>query len=167
MSIVTDVILVTAICDGAMGKDDSHPSVDQLNRWLAGSTGRSFNQLVRVDQHAGGSKAMQCDVWMAGINMLDEDALVEAFLAIDWQDPDSAQLMLKSEQADRFRVYRADRGRAEELTRLEALAALYLETLDPKIEHINGLSARELAEDSIRAFLKWLNARKPNLEGDR
>ena len=107
MSVVTDIILVTAMNDGAQG-EDRYDSVDRLNALLSEIRQGRPDTLVKVDQHAGGTKAMQCDVWMAAINMLDEDAFVMAFLSIDWGDPECAQLMLKSEDDCRFRVINAE-----------------------------------------------------------
>lgn len=103
MSIVTSVILVTAMNDGN-DNDDSYVSVDKLNRWLLETRGRACDQLERVSQHAGGGKCMQCDVWMGAFNMLDEEAFARAVQAIDWSHPDCVQLMLQSEQEDLFRV---------------------------------------------------------------
>lgn len=103
MSRVTDIILITAIDDGA-STDQEHPNVDQLNDYLKSQHGGC--SLVQVDHRAGGSKAMQCDVFMAAINYLDHGALLAHLEAISWETPECVQLMLKGEEEDRFSIFR-------------------------------------------------------------
>ena len=105
MSVVTDMILVTAIDDG--GGEDKHPNADRLNAWIREAHGPT-EALKKVDQHAGGNKAVQCDVFVGAINYLDEKGLIAAFRGVQWESPDCAQLMLKGEQKDRFTVYQLD-----------------------------------------------------------
>jgi hypothetical protein len=104
VSVVTDIILVTAIEDG--GFDGQHPNVDKMNEWFQARYRGA--RLVKVDQHGGGNKAMQCDVFMGAINFLDVDALLAAFKAIEWQQHESVQLMLKQEHEERFTAYQMD-----------------------------------------------------------
>ncbi len=111
MSIVTGVILVTFLNDGSMD-DDTYENVEALNRWLVETRGRPCDQLVRVDQHAGGGKRLQCDVWMAAFNMLDEDAFIKAVGAINWVHEDCVQLMLQGDGEDLFRVMNIDQIRS-------------------------------------------------------
>ncbi|AKJ28830.1 hypothetical protein [Caldimonas brevitalea] len=107
MSTVTDIILVTFFNDGSQG-DDGHQNVDALNQWLLSTRPSPRDQLVRVDNRAGGGKVMQCEVWMAAINWLDEKAFEQAVRSINWAHRDCVQLFMKSENADRFRVINFD-----------------------------------------------------------
>lgn len=102
MSHVADVILVTAIDDG--GGEDEHPNADRLEQWLQQHQSPNI-RLAKVDQHAGGNKAMQCDVFLAAVNYLHIDEFVAAFRAIPWDHPERTQLMLKDEHDDRFAIY--------------------------------------------------------------
>jgi hypothetical protein len=101
MSVVTDIILVTGIDDGAE-REDEHPNADRLSAYLEREHGG--RGLAKVDQHAGGRKAMQCDVFMAAVNFLDKDAFLAWFHAIEWHDPEQVQLMLKGEQEERLTI---------------------------------------------------------------
>lgn len=101
MSVVTDIILVTGIDDG--GAEDEHPNADRLSAYLERE--HNGHHLLKTDGHAGGNKAMQCDVFMAAINFLDHDAFVEWFRSIEWESPEKAQLMLKCEDCDRFEIF--------------------------------------------------------------
>lgn len=106
MSVVTDIILTTAVDDGAE-REDEHPNADKLNAWLEELTGRP-GCLVKVDQLGNGNKAMQCDVFVCAINYLPYDDFVEAFRAIQWERPGSANLSLKGEDDDGFTLYGVD-----------------------------------------------------------
>jgi len=98
MSHVTDIILSTAINDGAE-REDEHPNTDKLSL-CAGW------ELVKVDDKAGGGKAMQCDLFIAAINALPISDFLETFYQIEWEYPEKAQLMLKDEHDDVFTIYR-------------------------------------------------------------
>jgi hypothetical protein len=103
MSHVTDIILVTAIEDGAE-IEDGHPNADLLSKYL--SERHTGTTLVKVDGFAGGGKAMQCDVFAAAVNYLSMGDLVAAMNEVPWQAPENVQLMLKDEHDDTFRIMR-------------------------------------------------------------
>jgi len=102
MSHVTDIILSTMIEDGAK-RDEEHPNVDQLNGYLIENYGGCF--LVKVDDKAGGGKAMQCDLFIAAINHLNIPKFLKEFYKINWEAPEYVQLMLKDEHDERFSTY--------------------------------------------------------------
>lgn len=60
---------------------------------------------VRVDQHAGGDKVMERNVWLAAFNHFDVDALATKLRAIEWEWPESVQLFVRDQHADRFEEY--------------------------------------------------------------
>jgi len=86
MSKVTDIILITAIDDAPF----------------------EYPRLRAVDGFAGGSKAMQCDVYMAAVNYIDggKGTLIELFTYHEWQEPECAMLMLKGETQEQFEIYK-------------------------------------------------------------
>ena len=102
MSHVTDIILSTMIEDGAQ-HDNGHPNVDQLNQYLSKHHGGWA--LIKVDEKAGGGKAMQSDIFIAAINYLNIPDFLNAFYEIKWEAPESVQLMLKDEHDERFCIY--------------------------------------------------------------
>lgn len=102
MSHVTDIILSTMIEDGAK-RDDEHPNVDELNQYLIEHYGGWV--LVKVDENAGGGKAMQCDLFIAAINHLNIPEFLERFYEIAWEAPECVQLMLKDEHDERFSIH--------------------------------------------------------------
>lgn len=103
MSHVTDIILSTMIEDGSVGEASS-PNVDVLNEYLSKNYGGW--KLVKVDDKAGGGKAMQCDLFIAAINHLDISAFLNAFREVEWEAPEYVQLMLKDEHDEGFTIYK-------------------------------------------------------------
>ncbi len=87
MSTVTDIILVVATDEG----DDFKVRFG----------------LKRVSGHAGGTKAMQCDVLMSAMNEYEAEThdIIEWFFHLDLKNKECAQLMIKEEHEDAFNVY--------------------------------------------------------------
>lgn len=90
MSRVADIILLTFI---------DEPSVAKAQQWLADN---KWPQLVEISGHAGGNKAMQCEVWAAAINYFDIDAFAKVIASIEWESPEFVQLLVKDEHEERF-----------------------------------------------------------------
>ena len=84
VSSVTDIILIAGI-------DDGHK--------LKGY------HLAKVDQFAGGRKAVQCDVFMSAVDYLDVDKLLKEFHEIQWESILEVQLMIKGEHDDIFSIH--------------------------------------------------------------
>lgn len=90
MSYVADVVLLTFLEDEGM---------NDVQAWL---TANDWPQLVEISDHAGGNKAMSCDVWAAAINYFDIEAFAAAVSAAKWEWPESVQLFVKGEEDDNF-----------------------------------------------------------------
>ena len=90
MSVVTDIILVSAIDD------------EMMNDFIE----LSAIKFTKVDHLAGGNKAMQCDLYIAAQNYLNKELLLEYFYGFTFEDNDSAQIMLKEEEDFVFKQYR-------------------------------------------------------------
>ena len=103
MSVVTDIVLITGIDDGREGDEESPGSVDRLNDLIA-AMGRETDRLVQVDRHAGGHKAMQCDVWLTALNHTDIEEIEAAFHEIKWTQPKMVQLIINEEYTEELRV---------------------------------------------------------------
>ena len=106
MSHVASVILVTS------GVEHDYTNrgylVDRLNAYLRLQyRGREF---VQVDQHAGGDKGFQNNVYLVAINYLNIERFLRVFRAIPWQLPEMVQLFIRDEHDDDFTVYRPECG---------------------------------------------------------
>lgn len=102
MTCVTNVIVTTAIQDGAWEKSD-HGSMYVLNDYLYKHY--QSTTLHDVYMQAGGRKPLSCDVFVAAVDYLDIDAFIELFHTVPWEKPQEVQLMIRTEGEDRFKIY--------------------------------------------------------------
>jgi len=102
MSDVTDIIFITALNDGGEATK-GNPNTDKLNKYIKQE--HNGCGLIKVNAFAGGSKVMQCDVFMAALKYMDVDAFVQCFNDIKWEHPESVQLLIKEESDVNFTVF--------------------------------------------------------------
>jgi len=76
-----------------------------INAGYGRRTGGRPAQFRRVDQHAGGPKAMECTVAMCAFNHLDEEALLAVFGELKYENPESVQLFLRAQWDWAFKVF--------------------------------------------------------------
>ena len=97
MSVVTDVILMVPV-----GADPR--VVDHVNARLATTLRASGCGLRKVDQHAGGNKAVQADVYMGAFSYLSRQAVLGILAAAPWDADDRAcvRVAIKEEWDDAF-----------------------------------------------------------------
>ncbi len=105
MSNVTDIILT---CDSPLedgGDDALEAAFERITEWLRAS---GSAPLEEVGQYAGGNATFWSWVWVGAVNNLDWEAFIAAVKASPWPDPESVQLLLKSEAAQHFRLIKLD-----------------------------------------------------------
>ena len=102
MSAVTDIILTCSLLESQGSNWDDTPSVQTLNDYLRAAY--HGVTLMRVDDYAGGNKAVQCTVWMAAINHFDTKEFLRQARSAQWYEPESAQIFFKGENDDVFTV---------------------------------------------------------------
>lgn len=96
MSVVTSIILTTSLVE----EDDLYcPAVEELNEWMLANR---YGEFKRVDEYAGGNKAMQAVVFMGAFNYLDMDKFAETFRKVRWEDRDSVKLFVQYEEETCF-----------------------------------------------------------------
>jgi hypothetical protein len=100
MSVITDIILLTFIRDREA--NGGRLNAEKLSEYL--SENYRSNGFVQVDGYAGGNRAMQCNVFITAVNYLDHDEFIEVFNSIEWEYPESVQLLLKCEDCDTFEI---------------------------------------------------------------
>lgn len=102
MTCITNIILSTAIQDGAWMNSD-YGSVDELNEYL--SKKYQGTRLHSVKDHAGGHKMISCDIFVAAVDYLNLDEFIETFSGIHWDKPEQVHLLIKSNTDLRFQSY--------------------------------------------------------------
>ncbi len=91
MSVVSNVVLVTAI---------DEPGTAAVNAWLAAA---GFGPLARVEQHAGGNKAFECDLYAAAYNYFLTDEFIAALSAIEWRGAENVSLIIEPQEGPHIR----------------------------------------------------------------
>jgi hypothetical protein len=99
MSRVTNVILTAHV--GL--PDGSDPEIDSVNKFLQEVDG-NHGQFVEVSEHAGGTKHMECRVYLSAFNHVDTDTILRAIDEAPWRDKDMVQVLVKEQEEDTFRL---------------------------------------------------------------
>lgn len=101
MSLVTNVILHTPIYF-----DDEQKEIEkQINSFFDESKG-----FVYVDDEKlpigwyGGTKMLECDLYIGSFNYLDLEGLIKHLSKIKWEYNEQVQLIVKEQEDDKFRI---------------------------------------------------------------
>ncbi len=133
MSYVTNVVVTTACGDLIVYDEDEQTSAPPAMEPLG---------LRRVPEELpGGSKGMECEVYLGGFNYLQVDEMLNAVLSIEWEFRDQVQVFVRDQHDEKFTERRAKVfGRAREQIS-DGLAA------QPILQHV-----RDDLEDAIDQF---------------
>jgi len=100
MSRVTNVILTAHV-----GRQDgSDPEIDSVNKVLR-ETDDNYGQFVEVTEHAGGTKYMECRVYLSAFNHTDTETILKAVDQAPWRDKEMVQVFVKEQEGDVFRLW--------------------------------------------------------------
>ena len=99
MSRVTNVILTTHVAP--CGDDSEIVSVNAYLQKVAGCVGDSF---VEVSDHSGGTKRMECRVYLAAFNHVETELILAAVDQAPWADKDMVQVFVKEQEEDKFQL---------------------------------------------------------------
>jgi hypothetical protein len=117
MSRVTNAIITANI--------NGHPEgeIDSVNKFLR-QMGVGGGEFREVTEHAGGTKHMECRVYLSAFNYADTDAIVRAVDQAPWEDKKAVQLFVKEQEQEVFLLLFGDSSAkpgAVEFTRRELL----------------------------------------------
>ena len=99
MSQVTNVIL-TAHVGLTHGSD---PEIDSVNKFLREKED-GYGQFVEVSEQAGGTKHMECRVYLSAFNHAETEAILRAVDQAPWRDKEMVQVFVKEQEEDVFRL---------------------------------------------------------------
>jgi hypothetical protein len=100
MSRVTNAIITAHV--GPHGDSDSE--IDSVNKFLRESEGGGSGEFVDVSRHAGGTKHMECRVYVSAFNHADTNVIVRAVDQAPWQHREMVQLFIKEQEQDVFQL---------------------------------------------------------------
>lgn len=97
MSVVTNLIIACSTRDsGGTQINDYKP--DDCLFFLVNADD------PKLGKWYGGGKCFECDLWMGAINHLDLDHLIRFLRKINWDTPESVQVIVKEEEDIKFRI---------------------------------------------------------------
>ena len=108
MSRVTNVILTAHV--GL--QDGSDPEIDSVNKFLR-DTGSDYGEFLEVSEHAGGTKHMECRVYLSAFNQRDTKTILKAVDQAPWRDKEMVQVFVKQQEEELFRL-RYSGGKSDE-----------------------------------------------------
>jgi hypothetical protein len=100
MSRVTNAIVTAHV--GAQGQSD--PEIDFVNRFLRESESGGGGEFIEVSRHAGGTKQMECRVYVSAFNHADAKTIIDAVNRAPWRDKEMVQLFIKEQEEELFHV---------------------------------------------------------------
>src|SRR5215813_13144839 len=98
MSRVTNVILTAHV--GPHG--DTDREIAAVNSYLRQTTGGGGGQFIEVSGHAGGTKHMECRVYLSAFNHADTEIILRAVDQAPWRDREMVQVFVKEQEDDTF-----------------------------------------------------------------
>lgn len=100
MSRVTNVILTAHV--GL--QDGSDPEIDSVNKFLRESDGGGYGEFVDASENAGGTKHMECRVYLSAFNHADTETILKAIDQAPWRDKEMVQVFVKEQEEELFRL---------------------------------------------------------------
>ena len=113
MSRVTNAILVANV--GPLEKRDSE--IDSVNRFLRETNGGGNGEFIEVTQHAGGTKRMECRVYLSTFNHAETDVILRAVEQAPWREKDTVQVFVKEQEEEVFVLLYSGRSAQNESSR--------------------------------------------------
>jgi hypothetical protein len=100
MSRVTNVIVTAHVGSHA----DSDPEIDSVNKFLRETKGSSGGEFVEVSHIAGGTKFMECRVYVSAFNHTDLRTILSAVEQAPWVDKEMVQVFVKEQEDELFKI---------------------------------------------------------------
>lgn len=92
MSTVTNVIFVMSV--------DEFEATQALQRISSFQFGTYWQPLK--DDITGGSKNLECEIYIGAFNYFDEDKFVDELKMVEWKYPEEIQVMVRRQDDDKF-----------------------------------------------------------------
>jgi hypothetical protein len=97
MSRVTNAILTAHV-----GRDDSDPEIDSVNKFLRETDGGGGGKFIEATQHAGGTMHMKCRVYLSAFTHTQTEVILRAVDQAPWRDQEMVQAFVKEQEEDVF-----------------------------------------------------------------
>jgi hypothetical protein len=98
MSQVTNAILTAHV--GPDGHADAE--IESVNRFLRETEGGGYGEFREVTAQAGGTKNMECRVYISAFDHADTDVILRAVDQAQWRDREMVQVFIKEQEEELF-----------------------------------------------------------------
>jgi hypothetical protein len=98
MSRVTNAILAAHV--GPDGHADDE--IESVNRFLRETECGGYGEFREVTTHAGGTKNMECRVYISAFNNADTDVILHAVDQAPWREKEMVQVFIKEQEQELF-----------------------------------------------------------------
>jgi hypothetical protein len=98
MSRVTNVILTAHVGP----HDDGDHEIASVNKFLREADEGGGGQFIEVTRHAGGTKHMECRVYVSAFNHADTAVILRAVDQAPWRDKEMVQVFVKAQEEEEF-----------------------------------------------------------------
>lgn len=92
--------------------DSDDPNVDAIQQWFEENTDSPITPLHRCPEHYGGTKCLETSFLVGAYNYLRLDELLDFLYELEWESPESLQVLVKGEEDDIF-TDRIDRSKVK------------------------------------------------------
>lgn len=96
MSRVTNVILTADVGF----PDGSDPEIDSVTKFLEETRCGGHEKFVEVAKQGGGTKHMECRIFLSAFNHADTETILKAVDQAPWRDREMVQVFVKEQQEE-------------------------------------------------------------------
>jgi hypothetical protein len=81
----------------------SDPEIDSVNKFLR-EVDENCGQFVDVSEYAGGTKHVECRVYLSAFNIIDTNTILRAIDRVPWRDKKMVQVFVKEQEEETFKL---------------------------------------------------------------
>ena len=80
------------------------PEIDSVNKFLQNADGGGYGKFIEVSGHAGGTKHLECRVYLSAFNHADTETILKAVDQAPWREKEMVQVFVKEQEEELFRL---------------------------------------------------------------
>lgn len=105
ISLIVGVISVVGIFRWARKPNGPpFPEIDSVNKFLQEADGGGYGKFIEVSGYSGGTKHMECRIYLAAFNHTDTETILKAVDQAPWRDKEMVQVFVKEQEEELFRL---------------------------------------------------------------
>lgn len=83
---------------------DEHKNMEEIHGWCRENlrAGQTFRKIE--DDQVGGSKCLECEIYAAAMNFMDEGGFFDFLCTLYWEFPEDVQYIVMRQDDSRFQI---------------------------------------------------------------